>query len=129
MEEAVVDADIMHIATVEGKIGRTEILLPLPAVERLAGAETRARLLVGANIQQIQLHGAKSAVFIDLRGVGDIDHISQRNRGKLCGRREEDGVKMIPVSGQAQPQMLAAADLTLPSGVTGLTASASGFMR
>ena len=36
MEEAVVDADIMHIATVEGKIGRTEILLPLPAVERLA---------------------------------------------------------------------------------------------
>ena len=36
MEEAVVDADIMHIATVEGKIGRTEILLPFPAVERLA---------------------------------------------------------------------------------------------
>ena len=59
--------------------------LQMPAVERLAGAETRARLLVGANIQQIQLHGAKSAVFIDLRGVGDIDHISQRNRGKLCG--------------------------------------------
>ena len=36
MEEAVVDADIMHIATVEGKISRTEILLPFPAVERLA---------------------------------------------------------------------------------------------
>ena len=36
MEEAVVDADIMHIATVEGKIGRTEILFPFPAVERLA---------------------------------------------------------------------------------------------
>ena len=36
MEEAAVDADIMHIATVEGKIGRTEILLPLPAVECLA---------------------------------------------------------------------------------------------
>ena len=36
MEETVVDADIMHIATVEGKIGRTEILLPFPAVERLA---------------------------------------------------------------------------------------------
>ena len=36
MEEAVVDADIMHIATIEGKIGRTEILLPLPAVECLS---------------------------------------------------------------------------------------------
>ena len=36
MEEAVVDADIMHIATVEGEIGRTEILLPLPAVECLS---------------------------------------------------------------------------------------------
>ena len=36
MEEAVVDADIMHIATIEGKIGRTEILFPLPAVECLA---------------------------------------------------------------------------------------------
>ena len=36
MEEAVVDADIMHIATVERKIGRTEILLPLPAVECLS---------------------------------------------------------------------------------------------
>ena len=36
MEEAVVDADIMHIATVEGKICRIEILLPFPAVERLA---------------------------------------------------------------------------------------------
>ena len=36
MEEAVVDADIMHIATVEGEIGMTEILLPFPALERLA---------------------------------------------------------------------------------------------
>ena len=36
MEEAVIDADIMHIASIEGKIGRTEILLPFPAVERLA---------------------------------------------------------------------------------------------
>lgn len=36
MEEAVIDADIMHIATIEGKIGRTEILLLFPAVERLA---------------------------------------------------------------------------------------------
>ena len=36
MEEAVVDADIMHIATIKGKIGRTEILLPLPAVECLS---------------------------------------------------------------------------------------------
>jgi hypothetical protein len=36
VEEAVVDADIMHIATIEGKIGRTEILLPLPAVECLS---------------------------------------------------------------------------------------------
>ena len=35
MEEAVVDADIMHIATVEGKIGRTEIFLPFPAIECL----------------------------------------------------------------------------------------------
>ena len=35
MEEAVVDADIMHIATVEGKIGRTEILFPFAAVESL----------------------------------------------------------------------------------------------
>lgn len=58
--------------------------LQMPAVERLAGAETRARLLVGANIQQIQLHGAKSAVFIDLRGVGDIDHISQRTAASFA---------------------------------------------
>ena len=36
MEEAVVDADIMHIATVEGQIGSTEILLTFPAVERLS---------------------------------------------------------------------------------------------
>ena len=36
VEEAVVDADIMHIATVEGKISRTEILFPFAAVERLA---------------------------------------------------------------------------------------------
>ena len=36
MEEAVIDTDVMHIATIEGKIGRTEILLPFPAVERLA---------------------------------------------------------------------------------------------
>ena len=36
MEEAVIDADIMYIATVEGKIGRTEILFPFPAVECLS---------------------------------------------------------------------------------------------
>ena len=35
MEKAVVNTDVMHIATIEGKIGRTEILLPFPAVERL----------------------------------------------------------------------------------------------
>ena len=36
MEKAVVDADVMHIATIEGKIGRTEILFPFAAVECLA---------------------------------------------------------------------------------------------
>ena len=36
MEKAVVDTDVMHIATIEGKIGRTEILFPFAAVECLA---------------------------------------------------------------------------------------------
>ena len=36
MEKAVVDTDVMHIATIEGKIGRTEILFPFAEVDCLA---------------------------------------------------------------------------------------------
>ena len=85
--------------------------LHVPPVEGFSLLEPGAHLLVGADIEQIQLYRPQAAILIDLRRIGDIDHISQRHSGQPRGRGEKDAVKMVPMSGQAQPQMLAAADL------------------
>ena len=85
--------------------------LHVPPVEGLSLLEPRACLLVGADIEQIQLYRPQAAIFVDLRRIGDIDHISQRHSGQPRGRGEKDAVKMVAMPGQAQPQMLAAADL------------------
>ena len=67
--------------------------------------------LVRPDIDQIELHRAHGAVFVDLRGKGDIDHVALGHGGPLRVGGKEDRAPGERALAQPQPQMLAAADL------------------
>ena len=81
------------------------------AVDRAVMPLRLAEGLVRPDIDQIELHRAHGAVFVDLRGKGDIDHVALGHGGPLRVGGKEDRAPGERTLAQPQPQMLAAADL------------------